>query len=231
MAEREWVSASLAQAAVAGGIAVLAAGAAVWVGWMLGWPWVLDIDDPEFNPMVVFEALLIAVAVWHLLKALRWYLRHRAFGGVQLDLEGTGRLRLGKPLIGRVRVQSPVAATGPFRLVLTCIDLHETGVDEGDRKLVPFPVWTGEQQLPAETDAQQGLAFHFKLPKSVGPDPVPSLAVRPALRRSQVMVHVPGFQSVTQHNRPPVDRIWTLVVTAPVAGADFRCELQIPTHI
>lgn len=210
----------------AGIIAALAAAAAFGVGIAMGWPWVWDINDPEFNPMLFFEAALTGVTVWHLVKAARWALRHRAFGTVRLDLDGP--LQLGKALSGRVCAERPVAATGPFRITLTCHDIHEfDGDDAAGRERIPFPVWTTETSLPAETDARQGLRFRFVLPASVGPDPVPSGIVPGGLRRSRVTVHVPGHRRVVAQNHPPVDRVWTLTVTAPTQGPDFQAELPV----
>jgi hypothetical protein len=221
-------SSSLAEAITAGVVAVMALGAAVWVGWMLGWPWIIDINDPDFNPMIILEALLIAVAVWHVFKSLRWYSRHRRFGQAVLVLDAPPYLRLGRALSGVVRVERPVLPAGPYRIELTCHDVHDTG-RPGNPHRQSFPVWSAERQLPAATDAQKGLRFSFDLPASVGPDPVPS-GILPANKyfRFRMTVNIPGFRRVIQKDRPPVDRFWMLVVTAPVRGADFRCALPVP---
>ncbi|MBA3909554.1 MAG: hypothetical protein C0524_06625 [Rhodobacter sp.] len=73
-------SSPLSQAIMAGVIAVLATGGAVWIGWMLGWPWIFDVNDPDFNPMLLAVGVLIAVALRHAVSALKWYSRHRSFG-------------------------------------------------------------------------------------------------------------------------------------------------------
>jgi hypothetical protein len=211
-------------------VAVMAAGGALWLGhW--GWPWALDINDPEFNPLIGFLALLIGLSGWHGLKALRYWQRHRAFGTLGLILDPPGDLRPGQPLTGILRSEGPVAATGPFRLVLTCHDVHEfeSSSDPGRWYRRAFPVWSDTRSLPAESDAQRGLRFQFTPPAHVGPDPVPSGIYRQnGLRGARFSLHIPGLQRVFARNHPPVDRTWTLTVTAPTRGPGFRAEVTVP---
>jgi hypothetical protein len=219
-------------AAIAAGlIALLAFGGAGWMGWMLGWPWIVDINDPEFNPMIAVEALLIGIAVWHALKSLRWYLRHRSFGDTVLLLDGPGHLQLGKKLSGTLRSERSVAATGPFRLMLTCVDVHRVSDSGEASRDEAFPVWTAEREYPQTSDPQKGMRFSFEVPESVGPDPVPSgiLTDNKAVR-FRMTTHVPGFRRVFSKNSPPVDRFWMLTVTAPTSGTNFRSEMQIPVR-
>lgn len=97
-----------------------ALGAAGGLGWMIGWPGSFDTSDPDFvNPVSIMILGLLGAAGWFAVKAVRHAMRHRAFGTAVLDLDPPGHLRLGGALSGRVRAQKPVAATGPFRLVLT----------------------------------------------------------------------------------------------------------------
>ncbi|MBA3909555.1 MAG: hypothetical protein C0524_06630 [Rhodobacter sp.] len=128
-----------------------------------------------------------------------------------------------------VRSEHPVAANGPYRLVLTCLDVHEVSNSEKAGRREATPVWTAERTLPQDSDAQKGLRFTFDLPASVGPDPVPSGILSDGkLLRYRMTVNLPGYRKVFQKDSPPVDRYRTLTITAPTPGADFRSELQIP---
>ncbi|WP_135450777.1 MULTISPECIES: hypothetical protein [Tabrizicola] len=217
------------EALVAAGVAVAALGVAGWLGWMIGWPGSFDTSDPDFvNPISIMILGLLGAAVWFGIKAVGHERRHRAFGNGHLNLDPPGHLRLGGALSGRLKVQRPVAAAGPFHMVLTCFDVHEFE-DNGRFKTVDFPVWTDERTLPRETDATQGLAFRFVLPASVGLDPVPSGILPGQASRHRLTVHVPGMKQVVASNTPPVGRYWKLVVTAPTAGPEFRAEVVVPT--
>jgi hypothetical protein len=213
-------------------IAALVAAPAVWLGWMLGWPWVLDINDPEFNPLVVVEGLFIAVAVWHVVKALRWRARSRAFGAADLEIKGRTPVPLGSQLSGLLRLERPVSPTADWTVKLTCFDIHETN-DTRDSATSPFrrdayPVWSETIKVPAETDISQGLPFQIRLPASVGPKPVKPLERKNAYFSYTASVNIPGFKRVVSHNAPPVARHWTLLITTPTSGPEFRVEFPVP---
>jgi len=216
------------EALAALGIAVLALGGAGYLGWSIGWPAKFNLDDPDLiNPITIMILGLLGIAGSFSVKAIRNEARHRAFGNTVLDLDPPGHLRLGLAFSGRLLVQRPVLATGPFRLVLTCLDVHEFEED-GRFRTSDFPVWTAEQTVPPETDATRGLPFRFDLPASVGLDPVPSGILPGTGHRHRATLHVPGMRKVLSGNTPPVGRYWKLVVSAPTSGPDFRAELVIP---
>jgi hypothetical protein len=127
-----------------------------------------------------------------------------------------------------LRVERPVTPTGPFKLSLTCHDVHEFYHGDNGPRLQSFPVWSAAMEVPAASDATKGLPFRFVLPASVGPDPVPSGILPSANHRSRVTIHVPDFRKVIAKNHPPIDRHWTLTVTAPTPGPDFRAEIAVP---
>lgn len=215
-------------------MAALAGAAAVWVGWMLGWPWVVDIDDPDFNPMIILEGLLLAVCLWHVAKALLWTRRAKAFGASEIEIDGRAPIPLGGCFTGRVRTRQPVRARGDFRLVLTCFDVHESRTRSSASGSVAhrneaFPVWKAEQSLPATTDSLRGLAFRFDLPASVGARPVAPLAPKanPYFSGS-ISISIPGLRRIFTRNKPPVARYWTLEVTAPTEGPSYRAEFTVP---
>lgn len=217
------------EALMAGGIALAALGGAGWLGWTIGWPGTFDPSAPDFvNPITAMIAGLLGAAGWFGAKALRHELRHRAFGKAVLELKPPGHLRLGGVFDGQLRVEKPVSATGPFRLVLTCHDCHQ--VEDNSRlKTVTLPVWTDERIAPPETDATRGIPFRFVLPASVGPNPVPSGILPGGGSRHHATVNIPGMRQVVASNTPPVARYWTLVVTVPSKGTDFRAEVVVPT--
>lgn len=207
---------------------------AVWVGWMLGWPWIFDMDDPEFNPLILFEGVLIAVGAWHIVKALRWRARSRAFGATDLEITGRTPVPMGGELSGVLRLGRPVAPTADWTLKLTCFDIHETrdsrNISNSPYRRDAYPVWSTTTTLPADTATAGGLPFHFQLPASVGPKPVKPLERGNAYFRFTASVNIPGFRRVVSHNAPPVARSWTLLVTAPTSGPDFRVEFPAPVE-
>lgn len=215
-------------------MAAIMAAAAVWVGWMLGWPWVVDMDHPDFNPMILVLGLLVLLVLWNVIQALRWTARARAFGASVIDVDGPKPVPLGGPFSGRVRTARPILARGDFRLVLTCFDVHErrnasTPSNGNPHRNEPFPVWSAELRLPGATDSARGLGFRFDLPQSVGDRPVP--AIRPtgnAFFRGSISINIPGLRRIFTRNKPPVARYWTLVVTAPTDGTDYRAEFVVP---
>lgn len=217
-----------ARAIGAGVIAALCAGGAIWLGMQLGWPATFDVNDVDFvNPLSIMVLALVCGSLWFAGKAGIWLVRQRAFGRVVLEIDAPGGLRLGRALAGRLRVQKTVAATGPFRLVLTCMDVHEFE-DNGRFKTSAFPVWTAERTVPPETDATRGLPFRFDLPASVGMDPVPSGILPGTGSRHRATIHIPGIRKVVASNTPPVGRYWNLVATASTPGPDFRAEVIVP---
>ncbi|MFN5997442.1 MAG: hypothetical protein ACK47C_03180 [Paracoccaceae bacterium] len=228
MADEHQVSPK-AEALFAAAVALVCAGAAIWLGLQLGWPGSFDVNDVDFvNPLSIMVLALVLGSLWFWVKALRGWLRHRAFGAATLSLDAPGFLRLGKPLSGRLRVQRPVSPTGPYKLTLVCHDVHEFAPDDNGPQYQSFPVWSASAELPATTDALKGLPFRFALPDSVGPDPVPSGIQPGVLRQSRTTIHVPGFRKVSATNHPPIDRHWKLTVTAPCKGPDFRAEIAVP---
>lgn len=215
-------------------VAGMAMAAAVWVGWMLGWPWIFDMDNPDFNPMILLEGLLIAVAVWRTVKALRWRARSKAFGAADLEISGRTPVPLGRELAGVLRLGRPVAPTGDWTLKLTCFDIHETR-DTRDTATSPYqqdayPVWSKTITLPADTDTLRGLPFKLELPASVGPKPVRPLERKNPYFSFTASVNIPGFKRVVSRNAPPVARRWNLLVTAPTSGPDFRVEFPVPVE-
>ncbi len=215
-------------------MAGLMAAGAIWVGWMLGWPWVFELNDPDFNPLLLLELILIGLTVFYLAKAAIWQRRARAFGASELVVDGPVPVPLGRPLSGRLRVARPVRASGDWTLELSAHDIHETR-DTRDHAAGPYrrdayPTWSARINLPKATDAVHGLPYRFELPASVGPKPVRPLDRPNPYFRITASINVPGLRRVFSHNAPPVGRIWTLAATAPTESGTFRAEFIVPVE-
>ncbi|THD82770.1 hypothetical protein E7811_11440 [Aliigemmobacter aestuarii] len=211
-------------------MAVGFAGASGWVAWMLGWPLILDINDPDFNPMVGLLGLALGVSLWNGFQAILWYLRLRRFGATRMQLDGPVPAPLGRPLVGRLVFDRPIRPKGAFRVVLTCHDVHESGDDtDAKGRDQAFPVWTQERLIPPEAIHGNGIAFRFDLPASVGPKPVGRISSRRNPYFSGgVFITLPGFRRAYTHGRAPVGRFWRLVATAETEGAPYRAEFIVP---
>lgn len=213
-------------------VAALSIAGAVGSGWALGWSFILDLNNPDFNPVVLVQLLLICVAGWHILKALRWRARNRMFGAADIEIDGYTPVPMGGTLSGVLRLGRPVAATGDWALRLTCFDIHETHETSDASNAIyrndAYPVWNSQVFLPADTDTSEGLAFRFQLPRSVGPKPVNPMKRKNSYFSFTASVNIPGFKRVVHHNAPPVARYWTLHVSAPTAGPEFLAEFPVP---
>lgn len=210
-------------------MAGLAAAGASWVGWMLGWPWIFDINHPDFNPMLIIVGLLIGVAVWHLFKAISWQARAKRFGATEIEIDGPVPVPMGRELSGRLRFSRPVAPLGDWILELTCLDIHAfRDSNAGTSRHHAYPVWNERIAVSAGISVASGLPFRFTLPASVGQKPVRSIERKNQFFRFKFSINVPGLRRIMTHNAPPVDRVWKLVVSAPADGSEFRAEFAIP---
>ncbi|WP_237216015.1 hypothetical protein [Falsiroseomonas oryziterrae] len=222
------------EAAVTHGfMAVGFAAVTVFISSYLPWPWVFDIYDPEFNPMVALPLMLAGVTVLETVRTVRAVQRHRRFGGATLELANSGPLPLGARLRGTVRTARPLSPTGNYRVLVACADIHEftNPYDHGGPfRDYDFVVWKREIEVPAAgLDSTRGIPFDIRLPESVGPRPEP--AIRPTGSRyftAKTAIMIPGLRRIWTHNSPPVGRTWLLEVSAPMPGTDFRAVFPLP---
>ncbi len=222
------------EAAITNGImAFLIGAAAIFVAWHLNWPPVFDIDDPDFNPLVILVLMLSGATVWFAFKAARWAARGRRFGVSTMEIDGPVPAPLGRRLSGRILLKRPPSTTGDYRITLRCFDIHEMRQMSSDAKKPyrneEFPVWSDEITIPASTDATKGLPFAFQLPPSVGA----KLADYSAPRERRYFefkfaITIPVLRRIYTHNSPPLGRRWQLDVSAPVSGADFHAAFIVP---
>ncbi|MFN3890956.1 MAG: hypothetical protein ACK4MV_11205 [Beijerinckiaceae bacterium] len=211
--------------------AIMAAGTG-FVAWHMSWPVVLDINDPDFNPIVVVLLAPLGATVWHTVKAVRWTARGRRFGAAIMEIDGPVPAPLGRRLSGRVRIERSPAPTGDYRIRLRCFDIHEmrrssdAGMPYGNEE---FPVWSEEITLPASNDAAKGLPFAFQLPASAGPKII-NYADRSERRyfEFKFAITIPGLRKIYTKNSPPIGRRWELDVSAPTKGADYRAAFCVP---
>jgi hypothetical protein len=187
-------------------------------------PWIWDINDPEFMPLVVFYPLLGIWGGFHLLKGVTWAMRARKFGNAKLELHGPPP-RLGGRLQGKVVVEQPVRATGDYRIVLQYVESHGRDVYEPDRRRTrDYVIWEQAVSAPAGTDATKGIPFSIRLPDQVrAPQPEPS---QPNAIRHEYSYSVPLLGKIST-NKTPAGAFWQLVVTAPTAGTDFLATIPL----
>jgi hypothetical protein len=187
-------------------------------------PWVWDINDPEFMPLIVLYPFLGIWGGYHLLNGLTWVVRARKFGNAKLELQGPPP-RLGGRLRGKVVVKQPVRATGDYRIVLQYVELHEHDRYDAERRRTrDYVIWEQAVSAPAGTDATQGIPFSIPLPDQVRtPQPEPR---KPNAIRHEYSYSVPLLGKIWT-NRAPVGAFWQLVVTAPTTGTDFRATIPV----
>ena len=209
------------------------AGATAFISSYMPWPWVFDIEDPDFNPLIVLPLMSMAVSGYYLFHAVRWTIRLKRFGSATMELKGGGSVVLGRKLEGVVRTPRPLQPQGPYRFVLQCIDTHEF-LDESDaatrpHKVQNFTVWKHDLEVPAAgIDSTRGIPFSFQLPASVGPGPAASrVATGSPYFQSKTAIMIPGLRRVWSHNDPPRARTWQLDVSAPMPGTDFCAQFVV----
>lgn len=217
---------------MAGGMA----GAIIFVSSYLPWPWIFDIDSPDFNPMVMLPLMLGGVSVYQLFHAIRWTARHRRFGTARMELKGAGTVWMGTRFEGVVRTAQALQPEGSFRIVLKCIDTHEfrdhSATATNTRNAESFTVWKHELEVPATgLDSTRGIPFAFQLPESVGQSPVTSrVSTGSPYFRFKAAIMIPGMRRVWSHNDPPKARTWQLDVSAPMPGTDFHAQFIVPVQ-
>lgn len=211
-------------------------GATIFVSSYLPWPWVFEIDSPDFNPMIVLPLMLIGVSGYQLFHAVRWTARLVRFGSATMELKGAGTVWLGRQLQGVIRTARPIQPEGPYRFVLQCIDTHEF-LDHSDaatrtHRAESFTVWKHELEVPATgVDSTRGIPFSFQLPASVGPGPAASRVPTGSPHfQSTTAIVIPGMRRVWSHNDPPQARTWQLDVSAPMPGTDFHAQFIVPVQ-
>lgn len=219
----------------------MAVGFAVATGFVasyLPWPWAFDINDPDFNPIVVLPLMLAGTSLWELARAITWTLRFRRFGTSTMQLTGPVPARLGRRLEGVIRTARPLRPEGPVRIALRCLDTHEfrdfASSATRTRKAETFVVWERAVEVAAHgLDTTRGIPFAFELPAAVG-QPTSQAPARQGgsgfIFEFKAAITLPGFRRVWSGNSPPVARRWVLEASATMPGADFRARFVVPVE-
>lgn len=191
-------------------------------------PWIFDMNDPEFMPLILLVPLAAVFGLYHAVLGLRWTLRARRFGAASLEITGEVGA-LGHPLHGWVRTARPLQPEGDYELRLRCIETHQMrNVGESARTHSrDYVVWEHAVTVPAAgIDSSKGIPFSFTLPKQVRP---PQPERDPNAIRFDYAVAVP-FAKKIWTNRPASGTSWLLVVTAPMPGTDFKAAFTVPVQ-
>lgn len=196
----------------------------------LPWPWTVDINSPDFNPMIALPIIMAGLSALETFRTVRAVQRHRRFGAATLEL-ADARPQLGGRLKGVVRTAHPLNPTANYRVRVLCVDVHEfRNTTEGSNspyRNSDFVVWKHELEVLPAVDSTRGIPFELRLPDSVGPAP------QPPIRQSQYFtfkaaIMIPGLRRVWAVNDPPVARRWLIEVSAPMPGTDFLARFPLP---
>lgn len=217
------------EAAITHGMTAVAALAVIVVIRFLPIPWIFDINDPEFMPLIVMVPLAAVFGLYHAVLAIRWTIRARRFGESSIEITG-GVGHLGRTLSGVVRTARPLQPEGDYQVRLRCIETHQSrgmGDQSAQTHARDYVVWEAVRTVPAAgVDSTRGIPFSFALPERVR-EPQPERD--PNTVRFDYAVAVP-FAKKIWTNRPPTGTTWLLVVSAPMPGTDFQAAFTVPVE-
>lgn len=191
-------------------------------------PWIFDLNDPEFMPLIMMVPLAAVFGLYHAALGLWWTIRARRFGTASLEITGDVG-QLGRPLRGVVRTARPLQPEGDYQVRLRCIETHQMrDIGESARPHShDFVVWEHAVTVPAAgIDSSKGIPFSFTLPAQVR---APQPERDPNAIRFDYTVAVP-FAKKVWTNRPASGTSWLLVVTAPMPGTDFKAAFTVPVQ-
>lgn len=149
---------------VDGGLAVVMLIAAAAVLYAMGRPLVFDVNDPEFNPLIVFVALMGAGAVYYAVRAVRRRSVVGRFGETVFEQEGF-ETYIGETLRGRVITSRSLAAPEGFLLRLRCIERKGESFDEKHRRTRDAIIWESSHTVRTG-DSRGGIPVEFLIPPS-----------------------------------------------------------------
>ncbi len=214
-------------------MAAVMTGGVFFLAWQLAWPWVFDVNDPAFNPMLFLFGFLIIATVYEVFVALRWSSRLRRFGGARMELSNRGNIRLGERFEGRILTAKPLTPDGDWHILLRCIDRYSpvgTAPHSSESDLDMNIPWQKELIIPAAAlNTANGIPFAFQLPKSVGPEPnALGISTGSPYFKFRAAVSIPGFRRQWAQNVAPNARSWQLDVSAQMPGTDFHAQFIVP---
>ncbi len=166
-------------------------------------PLTIDINSPDFNPVVVLVIFLGLAAAGEAMKAVRSWSRNRK-GVSVLELRDRPYAVLGQELRGTIRLPAGLRPSGPSDLLLECLEI---GGSTPKILVGPSAVarnaavgWKSLQSVEA-FQVQHGIPVRFQLPTT---DPVTDTSIR---------------RGVVQ---------WELEVRIPCEGQDYKARFVVP---
>ena len=143
-------------------MAVVLGGAAGWVIYAIGSPLVFNLNDPEFNPLIVLALILGVIGVVYLVRGVRRRSVVTRFGTTVFDQEGSN-VYVGETLRGRVITARPLTAPEGFQLGVRCIEGKGETMDETKRRTRTAILWEASHTVHT-ANSQAGIPVEFTIP-------------------------------------------------------------------
>ncbi|MFN7978498.1 MAG: hypothetical protein U0P30_10195 [Vicinamibacterales bacterium] len=140
-------------------VLVIAAGIVLYA---IGRPFVFNMNSPDFNPLIVFSAVLLAVAAFYAVRGVRRKAASNRFGQTYMELQGDDVL-VGETLRGRVFTSRPLKADDGFRFTLRCIERKGESFDETRRRTQDAILWEATQTVRSG-DSSAGVPVEILVP-------------------------------------------------------------------
>ena len=125
-------------------------------------PYVFNLNSPDFNPLIVFVALLVTLAVVYGVRGVRRKIARGRFGETYMELQGDDVL-IGETLRGRVFTSRPLQTDDGFRMTLRCIERKGESFDETRRRSQDAILWEGTQTVRSG-DSSAGVPVEILVP-------------------------------------------------------------------
>jgi hypothetical protein len=214
--------------------AVIILGTAIFIGVKMKMNWIVDINDPEFNPLtymvlglVVFGGVTVGQAMW--LGAKR-----KRFGKSVMQLSGDGVARLGQEVKGVVRTAKVLRGAATMKVSLRCEDTHQfRDMDVGTKDdYRAFVVWeeTIEVPLVGVDTVAQGVPFRFQMPEAVGEEARRKAPPNPYFKGAFALM-IPGLKRrIWTHGVAPMARTWKLQLQAETTEGRFQVVFDVPVE-
>ncbi|REJ75114.1 MAG: hypothetical protein DWQ36_06080 [Acidobacteria bacterium] len=143
--------------------AAIVGGIGGWVLWV-GYPFTLDVDSPDFNPLILVPALFLPFAGWQLISGLRYANHARRFGATVLELDSA--LRPGRTLVGRVDTRHTFSSEDAIAFELQCTDRYKTQFDDSVRDREVVEVVCSESGHIRLAESRTTLPIRVEVPQS-----------------------------------------------------------------
>lgn len=140
-------------------VLVVAAGLVLYA---IGRPYVLDLNSPDFNPLIVLPAVLVSIAAFYAVRGGRRKAARNRFGETYLELQGDD-VMVGETLRGRVFTSRPLKADDGFRITLRCIERKGESFDETRRRTRDAILWESTQTVRTG-DSSAGVPVEIPVP-------------------------------------------------------------------